>query len=238
MREWDANAVKALRAAVFTGDGSIVEVVRGRLTDEVLQLAGDGLLDAVAQGVPEAARPAAECAAALRQRAWEGDEELADQLAAILNQGATPMLRPLSVDLEQLADLLEGDPVWGGGRIDLKTGECWPDLSEYDEDEDEDEDRWLYVERVGSRGGYRDMQLFIATVDDPAIGDRLEIAIRGKGAFRRFKEVLSRWPEELARYLLLSTERQRGRARAWLAAAGYRPVSTANTHVRAKDRPQ
>ncbi|WP_454560695.1 hypothetical protein [Mycobacterium haemophilum] len=29
MRKWDANAVKTLRAAVFTGNESIVEVVRG-----------------------------------------------------------------------------------------------------------------------------------------------------------------------------------------------------------------
>ncbi|HWS93156.1 MAG TPA: hypothetical protein VN255_07955 [Mycobacterium sp.] len=205
MREWDANAAKALRAAVFKGDGSIVEVARGRLTDEVLQLAGDGLLDAVAHGVPDAAGLAAQCVAALRERAWEGDEELADQLAAILNEGATPMLRPLPVELEQLASLLEGDPVWGGGRIDLKTGDCWPEMSDYEDDgREEAEDRWLYVECVGSGESYRDMELFIATVDDPAIVDRLKIAIRGKGAFRRFKDVLSRWPEELQRYFLFS----------------------------------
>ena len=77
---------------------------------------------------------------------------------------------------------------------------------------------------MGSRGGYRDMELFIATVGDPAIADRLEIAISGKGAFRRFKDVLSRWPSELQRYFLLSEERQRGRARAWLATQGYRPA--------------
>ncbi|OIN82175.1 UPF0158 family protein, partial [Mycobacterium malmoense] len=218
MGEWDANAVETLRRAVFSSDGSIVEVVRGRLNDEVLQLAGDGLLDAVAQGVGGAAELAAECAAALRERGWEGDEELADQLVASLGQGATPMLRSLPVDLEELASLLEGDPVWGGGRMDLKTGECWPgspDFENFDDDGlDDDEDRWLYVECVGSRDGYRDMERFIDTVGDPAIADRLEIAISGKGAFRRFKDVLSRWPDELERYYQFSGERQRGRARA------------------------
>jgi hypothetical protein len=34
------------------------------------------------------------------------------------------------------------------------------------------------VECVGSRQGYRDMERFIATVEDPAIVDRLDIAIR------------------------------------------------------------
>ncbi|MBO0863655.1 MAG: hypothetical protein J2P16_01095 [Mycobacterium sp.] len=227
MAEWDANAVKALRGAVFRGDGSVLEIVRGRLTDDVLQLAGDGLLDALARDVEGAAELASHCAAALRERGWSGDEELAEQLQAALDQGATPLLRPLPVDLEQLASLLEGDLRWGGGRIDLKTGDCWPgDLEYEEEDADDDEDRWLYVDCVGSHDGYRDMELFIGTVDDPAIADRLEIAITGKGAFRRFKDVLSRWPEQLERYQRFSDERQRGRARAWLAAEGYRPVKS------------
>lgn len=229
MSHWDAEAVKALRMAVYSGDGSVVEVVRGRLTADVLQLAGDGLLDAIAQDVAGAVEQAEQCAATLRERWWDGDEELADQLQAALGQGATPLLRPLSVDLEELASLLEGDPLWGGGRIDLNTGECWPQSVENEEDDadEDDEDRWLYVDRQGSHDGYRDMELFIASVEDPAIADRLEIAITGKGAFRRFKDVLSRWPEELERYYLLRNERQRGRARAWLAAAGYRPAGTA-----------
>jgi hypothetical protein len=226
VRKWDVDATKELGAAVFRGDGpTVVEVVRARLTDEALQLAGDGLLDAVAQSVPEAAELAAQCAAALRERDWEGDEELADQLLAVLNHGPAPMLRTLPVDLEQLSDLLEGDPMYGGGRIDLKTGDCWPQLSDHEGDEDDEDERcWLHVECEGSRPGYWDMESFIATVDDPAIVDRLEIAIRGKGAFRRFKDVLSRWPDELQRYFQFSEERKRGRARAWLAAAGYRPA--------------
>jgi hypothetical protein len=228
VRQWDDKAIQALRMAVYAGDGSVVEVVRGRLTEEVLQLAGDGLLDAVIRNTDGAAELAAQCAAALRERGWEGDDDLADQLEAALGHGATPLLRPLPVDLEELSSLLEGDPLYGGGRIDLHTGECWPQSLEEDDDGGEDEeDRWLYVACQGSREGYRDMELFITTVADPAIADRLEIAITGRGAFRRFKDVLSRWPEELERYYLLANERQRGRARAWLAAEGYRPAGAA-----------
>ena len=227
--QWDAEAVKALRIAVYNGDGSVVGVVRGRLTEDVLQLAGDGLLDAVAQDVEGAVELAAECAAALRERCWDGDEDLADQLQAALGQGATPLLRSLPVDLEELASLLEGDPLYGGGRIDLRSGECWPESLECAEDDgdEDDEDRWLHVAPIGSHEGYRDMELFIATVQDPAVVDRLEIAITGKGAFRRFKDVLSRWPQELQRYYLLNNERQRGRARGWLAAEGFRPGGAA-----------
>jgi hypothetical protein len=229
MSDWDKEAVKELRGAVYRGD-SVVELVRGRRTDEVLQLAGDGLLHAVAQGIPGVQELAAQCAAALRDRLWWGDEELAEQLEAAVGQGATPLVRALPIDLEELASFLEGDPLYGEARIDLKTGQVWPHGPDYDsdddaDDEDEDEDRWLYVENQGSHDGYRDMERFIAMVKDPEIADRLEIAITGKGAFRRFKDVLARWPDEFARYFLLCEERQRGRARAWLAGKGYRPAA-------------
>ncbi len=50
----------------------------------------------------------------------------ADQLDAQLGSCPAPLLRPLPVDLEELAGILEGDPLNAGGRIDLRTGEVWP----------------------------------------------------------------------------------------------------------------
>ncbi|MEV7189377.1 UPF0158 family protein [Kitasatospora sp. NPDC093102] len=69
------------------------------------------------------------------------------------------------------------------------------------------------------------MELFIATVGDADFADRLEIAIAGRGTFRRFKDVLARREDELRRFRLFAEERHRGRARAWLAGNGYRPVA-------------
>jgi hypothetical protein len=37
------------------------------------------------------------------------------------------------------------------------------------------------------------MEDFIATLDEPIRADRLGIAIEGRGAFRRFKDTISRW---------------------------------------------
>ena len=80
------------------------------------------------------------------------------------------------------------------------------------------------MQSTGSRAGYRDMAEFIDTVTDPDRADRLGIAIQGRGAFRRFKDTLARWPAELDRWYGFSDDRQRGRARAWLAVEGYRPL--------------
>jgi len=80
------------------------------------------------------------------------------------------------------------------------------------------------VECLGSRDGYRDMEDFIETIPQAERRDMLEVAIAGRGAFRRFKDVLDRWPDEIERWLVFSDERRMGRAREWLAAHGYRPA--------------
>ena len=74
----------ALRAAVYRGDGpAVVDVLRGvGADDDSLQLAGDGLIAAVMQRVDGAAELARKLVVGLRQRGWDGDDELADQLEA------------------------------------------------------------------------------------------------------------------------------------------------------------
>jgi hypothetical protein len=220
---------REFRGAVYRGDGTaIIARLRELERSECLQLGGDGLLIALGQDAEGAVEMARQWIGALRERGWDGDSELADQLATRLGTGATPMLRPLPVDLEELAGVLEGDPVLGGGRLDLRSGEVWAQpaidyVREIGEEDEGDSDApwWLPVESEGSRAGYRDMQEFITTVPDEEQRDRLTIAVQGRGAFRRFKDVLARWPSELERWWAFSEERQRGRARAWLADAGY-----------------
>ena len=81
---------------------------------------------------------------------------------------------PLPVDLEELSELLEASLGEEGGRIDLETGEVWrASTIEYFAEQEpeqapdfEDPDRWLYVGPEGSDEGYRDMEDFIARVDD------------------------------------------------------------------------
>jgi hypothetical protein len=219
-----------LRVVLRDADETVAAEVAGPAVPENgLQVFGDLVLLALEQRADHAAEAADVLIGALRERAWEGDGVLADQLGALLATGVIPDLKPLPVSLDELAGVLEGDPVHGGGRIEVATGQVWPapafeyggPLSEEEEEELEDPGRWLWVHCEGSRAGYRDMERFIGTVPDPGWADRLDIAITGRGAFRRFKDVLARWPGELERWYAFSAERQYGRARAWLADAGY-----------------
>jgi hypothetical protein len=114
--------------------------------------------------------------------------------------------------------------------LDLETGEVWTgaviensiDAGIEELPGEPDGKRWLAVWPEGPGDAYRDMTDFIATVDDPALAERLSRAIHGKGAFRRFRATLDRWPYETSRWYAFSDDRQLGRARAWLADAGYR----------------
>src|ERR1035437_3897129 len=104
-----------LRGAVYRGDpGSLVGILKREAWPEnALQLIGDGLLrvlHAPTEGIDEAARRAV---TALWDRGWEGDADLAAGLEAALGSGPLPLLRPLPVELEELAGVLEGDPATG-----------------------------------------------------------------------------------------------------------------------------
>ena len=221
---------RALRVALGAGDADgVVRVLEGELPTDGLQLAGDGLLFAL-DGGADAVELSRRCAEALDERSWDGDVELASALRAATGDTATATLRSLPVDLDELADVLEGPLREADGQLDLLTGEVWSEaaidyaLETGDGVIDVDDlDRWLEIVPEGSRAGYDDMRDFIATVSDPAWVERLERAIDGRGAFRRFRDTLSSAPGDFTRWHRFAADRQRGRARAWLADRGYEP---------------
>jgi hypothetical protein len=228
----DRDRLQALRGAVARGDGpGVVAALAEAVPPEVLQLAGDGLVLATTAGVRGAAKLSEACSTSLCDRGWPGDAELAADLDGAMGRRPAAGLQPVAVDLEELSEVLESGAGEGGGLVDLDSGEVWSlSAIEYSQESGERApdfeapDRWLDVPAEGSVDGYHDMEQFIEGVTDPDRADRLAIAIDGKGAFRRFKEVLARWPEDEERWYRFSDERRRGRARRWLADAGYRPA--------------
>jgi hypothetical protein len=59
---------------------------------------------------------------------------------------------------------------------------------------------YVRIEPASSREQYRWMERFVASVADEPLRERLIISIDGKGAFRRFKDVLLAYPAERERW--------------------------------------
>lgn len=74
---WGEDGLRALRGALHAQDGvALPAALRRGPVREVLQLAGDGVAGAAAQGLPGAAEMAALFLGALQERGFRGDEEL------------------------------------------------------------------------------------------------------------------------------------------------------------------
>jgi len=132
--------------------------------------------------------------------------------------------KALNISLDELCEAMEDSSYENEHFLDLETGEILF-ISEYMDDEDseklkerieEDFERYERIPKAESHEGYQDMVDFIATVDDEHLAELLEVAINGKGAFRRFKDVLLNYPEERERWFKFKDERMEERALEWL----------------------
>jgi hypothetical protein len=84
---------------------------------------------------------------------------------------------------------------------------------------------YMRIEPVSSREQYRWMERFIPMVEEPNLRDQLTQAIDGKGAFRRFKDVLMSFGPERERWFAFRSERLRVFMEAWLAAHGLQAIA-------------
>lgn len=225
----DKSLTDRLRRPLHERDGQSVIglLTRSGLPPHQLQLAGIGVLIALADDRNAAEPTARQLLAALAERRWVGDDELAAELQGALGDEPPPALRTVPVPLSELAEAMNSNEY--GGRINLQEGSVWDavifnegDLSDFEGVDFEDPDLWLGIEPAGSRAGWRDMADFIDTVADDRRADRLARAIDGSRAFRRFKDALYEWPDEQSRWYAFSEDRQLGRAREFLAAEGFR----------------
>jgi hypothetical protein len=79
---------------------------------------------------------------------------------------------------------------------------------------------FLRVEPASSREQYRWMEKFVGSVTDEPLRERLIISIDGKGAFRRFKDVLLAYPAERERWFSYRAELLHWHIHNWLEEHG------------------
>ena len=75
---------------------------------------------------------------------------------------------------------------------------------------------FVRIEPAASREQYRWMERFVTMVTDPVLKERLVIAIDGKGAFRRFKDVLVAYPAERERWFTFRGDLLHWHMQKWL----------------------
>ncbi|MBW2463328.1 MAG: hypothetical protein JRH11_16885 [Deltaproteobacteria bacterium] len=95
--------------------------------------------------------------------------------------------------------------------------------------------QYLRIDPVSSREQYRWMERFIDSVDESVLRTELVRAIDGKGAFRRFKDVLMSFPVDRERWFTFRSDRLRACMEAWLTAHGIDPIARPSWQVPSAD---
>ncbi|MFH1645835.1 MAG: UPF0158 family protein [Candidatus Omnitrophota bacterium] len=116
--------------------------------------------------------------------------------------------------------------------LDTKTGEVVV-VSEFDDMEDNaktkeliesDPDRFVVFPEQDSHEEYNDMVDFANSLEDKHLIEKLAIALSGKGAFRRFKDVLLSYPKEREEWFAYKEKRQQQYFEEWLELEGIEIV--------------
>lgn len=137
--------------------------------------------------------------------------------------------RDVPVDWEALEDAFENNAPEVHSYLHVGTGEVLrvvdgvadPEMHQRISSDPE----YMRVDPVSSREQYRWMERFIPMVDEGELRQKLTHAIDGKGAFRRFKDVLMSYGPERERWFAFRSERLRVFMEAWLSANALRPVA-------------
>jgi len=140
-------------------------------------------------------------------------------------------VQDVPVDWEALEDAFENNAPEVHSYLHLKTGEVLRVVDGIADPEMHSriaaDNRYMRIEPVSSREQYRWMERFIQMLETSDLREALTQAIDGKGAFRRFKDVLMSRGEERERWFAFRSERLRVFMEAWLAAHALRPVKRA-----------
>ena len=152
--------------------------------------------------------------------------------------------RKVPVNWDDLEMALTTNPVEFTGYLDVRDGEVqmlpgghlgedgdWP--SEEEIDAGLAAAHLIHVEPLGSSVEYGWMADFVGTVGNARLRDLLEVALAGRGAFRRFKDVLRDYPAEREVWFAFRDGHVRAAARDWLEEKGINPTTAPPDHMTA-----
>ena len=130
-----------------------------------------------------------------------------DALEIAVERNASDTESFLDLTSGQVVTIVAGDP-----EAPLRRQEVSENIRNY-----------LRVEPASSREQYRWMERFVGSVVDEPLRERLIISIDGKGAFRRFKDVLLAYPAERERWFSYRADLLHWHIHQWLETHDIRP---------------
>ena len=142
---------------------------------------------------------------------------------------ATGVARDVPIDWEALEDAFENNAPEVHSYLHLGTGDVLRVVDGVADPQMHSriagDTNYLRIDPVSSREQYRWMERYIPMVEDPDLQGKLTQAIDGKGAFRRFKDVLMNYAPERERWFSFRSERLRIFMEAWLSAHALTPIT-------------
>jgi Uncharacterised protein family (UPF0158) len=137
----------------------------------------------------------------------------------------------IDLDWDQLEIAVERNSPDTDSYLDLTTGRVLtittgdPEAAINRQSVSENIRNFLRVEPASSREQYRWMERFVGSVSDEALRERLIISIDGKGAFRRFKDVLLAYPAERERWFSYRADLLHWHIQNWLEQHEIKPTN-------------
>ena len=160
-------------------------------------------------------------------------------------------MKKLKVDIDDIALAMESSNEFDESilRLDTETGklvnvlrsvmddveeeneEAINDYSEWMKDMAEeaeavlndDKERFVEIPKISSDETYEFMERFIWDIKDGRVRNKLLRAINGKGAFRRFKDTISEWPDLEKQWYEYEDDSIKKEILDWLESIGIEP---------------
>ena len=135
----------------------------------------------------------------------------------------------IKIDMGELITAFESAPYERSCFLDLDTGELEliveeiMDEAEIEEVEQKiasDPARFVRVPQIETGEAYKDLVDFAGAVSNSRLREFLLAALRDKGSFRRFKDILSSYPRERERWFSFKDQRMAIRVEEWLKESG------------------
>jgi hypothetical protein len=128
--------------------------------------------------------------------------------------------------------LYENDAEEIGDDIEYIEFDEVPEIPDWMEDEVElaleilfdTQDRYPRIPERRSGAAFKSMAGFIDTIDDSILKEELSAALDGKGAFRKFKDILLARPKERKRWHGYNAKAMKNEILEWLGSVGIEPL--------------